>query len=65
MYLVLLTLALLAGLTLARRLAEPSCPGCAAKHWVDQPPRLECARCGWTNLVTVAAPVPVERFPGR
>lgn len=67
MYLLLLTLTLLAGLTLARQLAEPACPHCAAKRWVDHPPRLECARCGWTNtnVATVAPMAVVERLPGH
>ena len=52
MYLALLTLTLFSGLTLARRIAEPSCPGCAAKSWNDEPRHLECARCGWTTRTT-------------
>jgi ribosomal protein S27AE len=53
MYFILLTLTVLAGLTVARWFAEPACPACAAKNWTDHPPRLECGSCGWSNLATV------------
>ena len=60
MYLALLSLALLSGLAVARRLVEPSCPGCSAKSWVDTTARLECAKCGWSNLATVVVPIAAE-----
>ena len=55
MYILLLTLTLLAGLTLARRLAEPACPACSSKSWHDHPTHLQCARCGWTNVALAPA----------
>ncbi|MEX2584094.1 MAG: hypothetical protein WD766_12510 [Gemmatimonadota bacterium] len=53
MYLILLTLSLLGGLSVARRIVEPSCPSCAGKSWVDHPPHLQCTSCGWST-----APLP-------
>lgn len=53
MFIILLTLTLLAVLTVARRIAEPPCPSCEAKSWNDQPAYLQCTRCGWTNVALV------------
>ncbi len=55
--LFLLAVTLLAALTIARRMLEPQCPACAGKTWRDQPPRLECANCGWSNIALATVPV--------
>ncbi|HUE97073.1 MAG TPA: hypothetical protein VMN39_10455 [Longimicrobiaceae bacterium] len=55
MLLFALTLTLLGGLTVARRLAEPACPACSAKSWKDEPPLLECNACGWASAAPTAA----------
>ena len=63
MLLFALSLTLVAGLTVAARLVEPACPACSAKSWTDHPPRLECTRCGWSNVATVtvsAEPRPAQ-----
>jgi rubredoxin len=63
MYFIILTLTLLSGLTVARRVAEPSCPGCAGKRWTDRPSHLECSTCGWSSVAV--APGRVEPIPAQ
>jgi hypothetical protein len=60
MMLLLPALSVLLLLLLAKRVAEPACPACSGKSWNDQPPRLVCAGCGWSNLFPAVASAPRE-----
>lgn len=58
MLLFAVALTLIGGLTVARRLVEPACPACSAKHWKDEFGRLECSDCGWASAALVVATPP-------